>query len=367
MKRLTYLLLLALLLSLFGCKNAATQQEINNLNNSTNVGSSQQSSNGSSTHDTPNQQSNQAVSPELSKKIEEYYKNWDQGQIKLTDNNFVNYYSLTREKTDGKKANSLLIYLDGTGYQSVMGVKSGNDWLQPGNPYGFAKNRFSDFDFLAIDKVNVKMGGDHNSDPAVINNYSFDSRVKSSVSAIDNFLKDKNYKEIFLLGISEGGQILPRVYTQLQHKDKITKLVVLFSGGLSQYEQFKILGKSNLPMQPGYKEMYSQVEDAYKDIIKNPESTEKQYGGHSYKRMYGFLMYNPMDDYININIPILMVHGAEDTNSPVESARAVEAEFKKLGKNNLKYIEYSDMAHGPENIEQGNQVFESVNNWLKGV
>lgn len=297
-----------------------------------------------------------------SKEMDEFYQTWNQEQIKLSENAFVNYYSLIREDSD-----TLMIYLEGSGYQSVMGVKDGSNWIRSGNPYSFAKKHFPDYDFLTLDNVNVKMGGDQFTDSAVINNYTFDNRVNSAVSVIDNFLSnsDKDYKEIIIFGISQGGQILPKVYSQLQKKDDITRLIALGSGGLSQYEEFMILKDSNLTMEPGYKEEYAKIEGAYPDILDNPDSVEKQYFGFTYKTWYGFLNYDPMDDYININIPILLLHGADDTNSPVESARTVETEFQKAGKANLKYIEYADMGHGPGSKEQSDQLFGDINRWLQ--
>jgi len=302
------------------------------------------------------------TSSDLSKEMDEFYQAWNQEQIKLSDNAFVNYYYLIRDKSD-----TLLIYLEGSGDQSVMGVKEGGIWIRGGNPYSFAKKRFPDYDFLTMDNVNVTMGGDHFMDPAVTNEYTFDNRVKSAVTVIDTFLNNskKNYKDVIIFGISQGGQILPRVYLSLQRKNDITKLIALGSGGLSQYEDFMILKDSDLPMEPGFKEGYAAIEEAYPDIQKHPDSVERQYFGYSYKMWHGFLNYKPLDDYMNIDIPILLLHGAKDFNSSVESARAVETEFKAAGKINLKYIEYPDMGHGPESKEQSEQLFGDINNWLE--
>jgi pimeloyl-ACP methyl ester carboxylesterase len=368
-KRLA-LLVLILLLTFVGCKNNDTMLHNNNASSPENSTSEtdviQQSTSDEDAPNTINQQnaSNQqsSISPEKSKEIDEFYQNWDGGQIKLEDNNFVNYYSLVRDNSD-----TLLIYLDGSTYESVMGVHDGGSWVRPGNPYSFAKNHFSEYDFLTLDKVNVKYGYDHSTDPAVINNYTLENNVNSAVSVIDNYLDNtkKEYNEIIIFGISQGGQIMPKVYSQLQNKDKITKLVILGSGGLSQYEDFMILKDSDLPMDPGNKAGYAQVEDAYADIQNNYDSTDKQYFGYTYKMWSGFLKYKPLDDYININIPILILHGAKDSNSPVESARAVDLAFQEAGKDNLKYIEYKDMGHGPESKEQSGQVFGDLADWIE--
>ncbi len=75
--------------------------------------------------------------------------------------------------------------------------------------------------------------------------------------------------------------------------------------------------------------------------------------------------YNPMDDFININIPVLVLHGSKDTNDPVESARALEFEFQNTGKTNLTYMEYADMRHCPESKEQVDQLLSDIGSWLQ--
>jgi pimeloyl-ACP methyl ester carboxylesterase len=364
--QLIILLLIVLLVALAGCKKTDTTEQSNRTasldGGNTATDKAPENSGSEAPQNTADQNNEAATSPDKSKEMDEFYQAWNQEQMKLDDNNFVNYYSLIREGSD-----TLLIYLEGSGCQSVMGVKGGGKWIRGGNPYSFAKKHFPDYDFLTLDNVNVKMGGDHFDNSTVINNYTFDNRVNSSVSVIDTFLSNskKKYIKIILFGISQGGHILPRVYSHLKNKDTITRLIALGSGGLSQYEEFMILKDSELPMEPGYKEEYAAIEEAYPDILQNPDSVERQYFGYPYKMWYGFLKYHPMEDYININIPILLLHGAEDTNSPVETARVVVSEFQKAGKTNLKYIEYATMGHGPESKEQSDQLFNDIKSWLQ--
>lgn len=359
------MLLLLLPLTLSGCKKAEPIQQntgtMSPENSSNEAATTKESIPSESPQETLDQQNSSGISPEESKEVDEFYQLWNQEQINLNDSDFLNYYSLIRENAD-----TLMIYLDGSGYDSVMGVKDGDNWIRFGMPCSLA-TYFSNYDFLTMEKINVKMGGDHFTDPAVINNYTFDNRVSSAVSVIDSFLSntDKDYKEIILFGISQGGRILPRVYSQLSNKDEITRLITLGSGGLSQYEDFMILKDSNLPMESGYKKGYAQIEEVYPDILENPDSVEKKYFGHAYKMWYGFLSYNPMGDFVNINIPVLVLHGSKDTNDPVESARALESEFQKKGKTNLTYMEYADMRHCPESKEQVDQLLSDMESWLQ--
>lgn len=303
------------------------------------------------------------LSVKASKYIDEYYQTWEQKRIIIKENEFVNYYILSREKTTGKKANTLLIYLDGSGYQSVMGVKRDGLWVQRGPAFVFAQS-YTEFDILVPEKVNILMGGDHRHDPTVLKCYSLNDRVNSVITVLDSFLKDHDYQEIFIYGVSEGGFILPKVYTGMNEKTKITKLIIWGAGGLSQYEEFKYLKSANLLMPKSYRLGYEKIDEAFREIEKDPDSVNKKYFGHTFKRWYGFLTYQPIHDLIKINIPILLIHGAKDFNSTVETSRIVDRRFKELGKTNLLYLEYPEMGHGPSTREQSIEIFEEIMKWL---
>jgi dipeptidyl aminopeptidase/acylaminoacyl peptidase len=215
------------------------------------------------------------------------------------------------------------------------------------------------------EKVNVTIGGDHEGDEAMLRRYSLDDRVESAVAVIDRFLDETTYETVFIYGGSEGGVILPKVYNSLENKDRITKLVISGAGGLRQYEEFKILQqRDDLP--DTLKRGCEQVDSVIDEIRADPDSIEKQYFGHAYRRWSGFLDYVPLDDLVSIDIPILLIHGAQDVSSPVETARIVVSEFDELGKTNLTYHEYEEMGHNPSSEEEQDKVYEALREWLLG-
>ena len=300
----------------------------------------------------------------LCTQIEEHYEDWEQVKLQIDESSFVNYYVIQKDPTQDQ-TKTLMIYLDGSGYDSVMGVKNEIGWIKPGNPFTFSRNIFSDYDFLAVDKVNVEKAESGADDESVINAYTFENRVNSLVLAIDHYLKENKYDNVYMFGISEGGQILPKVYNQLEQRDKVSGLISLGSGGLSQYEEFVLLKNSDLPMPQDWREAFDQIENVIVDINNSPDSVEKSFFGHTYRRWFGFMNYRPIVDYLEIDIPILMVHGAKDISSPVQASKIVETEFEKNGKTNLTYAELEDMEHGPKDKTQSDVMFGIMKDWIK--
>ncbi len=64
-----------------------------------------------------------------------------------------------------------------------------------------------------------------------------DNLVRSYAASIDGYLDANTYNEVILIGIGEGGAVLPLVYERLKNKNTISGFVALCSGGLSRYEQ----------------------------------------------------------------------------------------------------------------------------------
>jgi pimeloyl-ACP methyl ester carboxylesterase len=302
------------------------------------------------------------LTEEQSREIAAHYQEWQFSSLEFDEGQVVNYGLLQRsQSTEGA---TLLVFLDGSGYRSAFGLKEKERWVYPGTPYSFAKRVFPNYDFLVPEKINITIGGDHSNDPRVLDIYTLQNRVQATARVIDVILSHHNYAQVYMLGISEGGYILPAVYHASSYKTAMTKLVVWGAGGLSQEEEFRLLAESDLPMPQGLKRMYVQVDEVCDAIYANPTSTTLSYFGHSYQRWASFFAYTPLDDLVLIDIPILLLHGAKDINSPVETARVAAVEFEKRKKSNLTYYEYADMGHGPSTPEQRDTFIGNLQEWL---
>jgi pimeloyl-ACP methyl ester carboxylesterase len=163
---------------------------------------------------------------------------------------------------------------------------------------------------------------------------------------VDDHLSRHAYRRVVLLGHSEGAAIVGRVYRTLRNRAAVTHLVVASNGGLSQRAQLEVLAGSNAPLAPAFRARLREVEQKAREVARDPLSVERWWLGWPFRRWSGFLDYRPLDDLLAVEIPILCVHGTEDTSSPVESSRLLAAELAKAGRGNLVFEEYAGLGHG---------------------
>ena len=271
----------------------------------------------------------------------EGYKNMKTYTIRQGED-FIKYYTF---KNDTENKEDLIIYIDGSGYTSVLGLKEDGRWKAVSLAYEFHRLLLPEFDILVPEKKNMEPGKNYEDDIKIIKDYTLEQRIQTAKTAIADFLGKNPYQRVLLVGHSEGGYILPPLYLSLKDDFEIAGLVILSVGGLSQYEMFRILKNKDLPYPEGYKMRLDLIEEVARDIKADPDSITKGYMGYPYNRWSSFMFYRPLEDLVQIDIPILMIHGSEDIMSPVESSRFVKEEFEKTGKSNLHYIEYEGKGH----------------------
>ena len=270
-------------------------------------------------------------------------------------NGFTNYYLFERSENTSLNED-LLIYLDGASFNSTLGIKGSIfPWKSFSLAYKLQKHLLNKFDLLVPDKMNINTGEDFSEDSIKLSYTTLQHRVNSAVSSIDQFLESNKYKNIYLIGFSEGGMILPKVYNDLHNKASILKLVNLSGGGYSYYTLIKNYYKE--------RELDTlKVDSVYSDILKNPNSLSKFYMGHPYKQWTDFMKYEPSIEYKNIDIPILILQGSSDDNLPVASSLYLKNYLNDLGKKDVNYIELENMDHSYSNDFEN--VISIISNWL---
>jgi hypothetical protein len=144
--------------------------------------------------------------------------------------------------------------------------------------------------------------------------------------------------KIIAMGFSEGGRIVTRLAAE---NDKITHLISLINGGLNQFYSSIINNRMDAAAgKISHQEAQKNIDDLfdiYEKIYLDPNSTEKWYYGHPYKRWASFCTDIPLDHLVKLNIPILFLNGSADRNTPVLEADYIKLEFLRLGKKNLSY------------------------------
>lgn len=254
---------------------------------------------------------------------------------------FTNCYLIP---TGSKARSKLLIVISGSSYVSVLGKLEDDGWAWKGDPWVFLGNELFNrsYDILVPERTNVEPGSDHAGDPRVLATYTVETRCRTMARAIDTFLaspESSPYDEVYLFGQSQGGGLVPRIYDELSEKTRIKKIVITSAClGLSMYDRFLGLRDAdNTP--PADVKLYRELEEVYERVQSNPGSIDDLWWDDPYKMWHSFFDYLPLPYLRKIDIPILLVHGRDDTTSLIDCSRIAVNEFTKLGKTNLTYLE----------------------------
>jgi pimeloyl-ACP methyl ester carboxylesterase len=163
----------------------------------------------------------------------------------------------------------------------------------------------------------------------------------NSIKAVISYLIKNGYhdgKKIIAWGFSEGGQVVPKLAAD---DKRVTHVVSVVGAGLNQFYDFITsvrvrVAKGELTHQQGQAEIDESL-NTIKAIYADPTSTTKFFAGHTYKRWASFCSDVPLEHLSKLTIPIYMVVGSADVNSPIYGLDYVPLEFSRLGKKNLTY------------------------------
>jgi len=177
--------------------------------------------------------------------------------------------------------------------------------------------------------------------------------------------------KIVAYGYSEGAQVVPALAVA---DKRISHIVTIAGSGLNQFYDGIIAwrikaAKGELTQQQAQDSIDAELKQI-KDIYLQPGNTQLQYSGHSYKRWASFGHVPPFEELRKLNIPIYMIAGTADENSPVYGLDYVQLDFIRLGKNNLTYEPCVGCDHYLNSTQHGKTVnhtaeyFEKIFRWL---
>ena len=167
---------------------------------------------------------------------------------------------------------------------------------------------------------------------------------------------------LVIIGASRGVAIVPEL--ALEHSNETMAIVLMAEGGLDTATWLRIwTEKSGRDLEV--------LERYLAEIEANPDSTQTWLGGdNTWKMWASYLHYRPLDFLVQLEIPIYLVHGGNDIDSPVETAEAVVAEFDRLGKSNLVYRYWPTLDHSwkdPEGNSHNLEVAAEIVAWLQDL
>ena len=169
---------------------------------------------------------------------------------------------------------------------------------------------------------------------------SLDWRVNAIRKVLDFLVKEGYYDQtkIVAWGFSEGGQVVPKLAAE---DHRVTHVVSVVGAGLNQFYD----GIMHYRMQAAKGEFtHQQAQDSIdtmlaiiQDIYAHPNATDRFYGGHTYQRAASFTTVDPLEYLKKLTIPIYVLVGTNDENSPIYGLDYVPLEFLRLNKTNLTY------------------------------
>ena len=255
----------------------------------------------------------------------------------------------------------LIIYIDGSGWSSVLGHMENDKWKYPGFPYLLDKKFGNEYSIFVPERLNMRPGTIYYYNPEMRKEYVLENLVKIYSTSINKYLELKSFDSIVLIGISEGAALLPMIYSEINLKNNIKCIVSMAYGGLNVFEQIKILGNSSVPMADYWREACLNAEIYKKDVEQFKDSLG-ELNLLTYRWWYSFKDYEPLEYFMRIDIPILFVHGELDNYVPVESTRYIQANAK--GKP-FEYMYISDKDHFILYGKSQNKYLSEIKMWIK--
>lgn len=137
-------------------------------------------------------------------------------------------------------------------------------------------------------------------------------------------------RNVVLVGISEGGMVAARV---ARARSDVTHLIVIGDGGWSMRENLNLLSDPET------------VSEEWSKIASDPSSITKTWLGNPYRYWFDVMDYSPLEDYLALDIPVLIAVGERDRSVSSLSALDVKRAATTSGKKNIGVVVYPGADH----------------------
>lgn len=184
-------------------------------------------------------------------------------------------------------------------------------------------------------------------DSLAIYNNTLDWRAESASFAIDKLIKKLNPTKVYVVGHSQGGQVVPKVAVL---NKKVDKVVMMSSNSLDHIYDLILINRqkaiNNTMSQEEAQYVIDSLFNVQKEIYKDPKSTKKMFWGGTYNKWYSYSKTTPLDNMLLLNIPIFLIASGRDLDgSYIANTDYAMLEFIRKGKTNLTYKVYPNFDH----------------------
>jgi dipeptidyl aminopeptidase/acylaminoacyl peptidase len=280
--------------------------------------------------------------------------------VQRLDGTDIQYYLTT---PSSKEPVPLLLVLQGSSCTSAYDSASSSS----GSADKFNMAR------LDVEKYGLNKDKKHK-DPcpqSYLNNNTLDQRI-SDYLRVMQILRGKPWwnRQLIIIGGSEGAVLTPILASYIPETSKI--VIMAGNTAWSIRESWLFLQEKELRAegldQKSIQTKLNVINDTFNEAQQNPTSNKNYFGEtNTYKWWSSILEIRPLNFMLDLEFPILIVHGDLDSATPVENARATVEAFKNKSKNNLTYIEYPGLEHSWKDAsgqDQSKKVYAYIFSWI---
>ncbi|MDY3530262.1 prolyl oligopeptidase family serine peptidase [Riemerella anatipestifer] len=293
---------------------------------------------------------------------------YDKYELASENDSLTFYLSVTSHKEDLP----LIVYIQGSGMSSLFAEQNNKITPTLGHMTWFNVGQ-EKYRILIVEKPGIKYLQTGQS-KSFDQNFSLENWSNRIVNAINYVTEHEkiNKQKILVVGHSEGGVVASRVANLM--KDKISNVAILAGNGATQlYSLYKLADNGTFfntkeHNMPTSEQRLSYLKEQWKNILFEPNNTEKKFWGFTYLRWSSFLKTSVMEELSDYNGRILLLQGTSDKAVYPETATIAYTTLLTKGQNvELEFIENADHSFNildKPQIDGWKMVIEKTINWF---
>lgn len=302
---------------------------------------------------------------EISSLPNQPYKKYDL----TTSNDTITFYL---SETSKEEILPLVVYIQGSGWNSLFNERNGRIIPTSGHSI-WADVGKEKYRILIVEKPGVNYLQTEES-KEFQEKFSLDTRSNTIIDAINYVIKNEKIdrNKILIAGHSEGGIVAARIANLM--KNDVSNVVIMAGEGVSQlYSLYKLADDGTFfntkeHNMPTSEQRIQYLTNRWKDILTDPNSTEKKFFGFTYLRWSSMLSTSVIDELKEYNGKILFVQGTADKAVHPETATIAYVTLLTKGRNvELQLVENAD--HSFRNLDKPEidgwkMVIENIFTWF---